>query len=539
MSEENLDIRKLVASYLGILYRALGYWKWGVSLCLVVTLAGTVFAATRRKIWSSSTRIRVVAAQVNDSEFGGGGEGGMGDQLKTRINHFIAANRFLQEIIDQHGLYREEKAAKNMTEREVLDYMRTKIETGVWGDDEYSFVFYDYDPRVAKTVTESLARSFMNREKGDDYEVFQTKLASVEKQLGALETQLDQLTTRQTKFREVNADIITQLDRRTLGAVPADPVVSATQGISDTLPSANDSPQLRRLRNQLKTLIDSEAAMNAKAGASAENPVLASQAERVREQVAQARQRYNRLREQYTDQWPDVRNAQAQLSQLEAEQRRVEAELRESKRASTQPSAELTSLRNQIRETRDEVQRLTRLEAAERQKVAATTPGTPPNQPAAPQAIDPGSSEVPLKSMEEVASTLKRMEIEIRPVRERVENLTIQRLKLQFQVKQAEQGGVRHEVIDHASLPTKPSGPNRTKYALVSATAGLLIGCGLMVLLGFVDSRVYRPSDMSRIDHIPLLGSIPDFEREMNEIAALNAALSPQDQQAEYTDRGG
>lgn len=537
MSEENLDVRKLVASYLGILYRALGYWKWGVSLCLVVTLGGTVFAATRRKIWSASTRIRVVTAQVNDSEFGGG-EGGMGDQLKTRINHFIAANRFLQEIIDQNGLYREEKVAKNMTDREVLDYMRTKIETGVWGDDEYSFVFYDYDPHVAKTVTEALALSFMNREKGDDYEVFQTKLVSVDKQLSALEGQLDELTARQTKFREINSEIIAQLDRRTLGGMPTEPIPTSTQGLSDTLPSANDSPQLRRLRNQLKTLIDSEAAMNAKAPAG-ENPVLAAQAERVREQVAQARQRYNRLREQYTDQWPDVRNAQAQLSQAEAEQRQIEAELRESKRASTTPSAELTSLRNQIRETRDEVQRLTRIEASDRQKVAATSPAPLPNQPAAPQVFDPGSSDVPLKSMEEVASTLKRMDTEIRPVRDRVEDLTIQRLKLQFQVKQAEQGGTRHEVIDHASLPTKPSGPNRTKYALISVAGGFVLGCGLMVLLGFVDSRVYRPSDLSRIEHVPLLGSIPDYEQEMGEIAALNAAMSPQDQQAGYTDRGG
>ena len=517
MSEENLDVRKVIASYLSIVFRAVGYWKWGLALFLIITFAGTIYAATRQKIYASSTRIQVVQTQVTDAGDVTGGSD-VGEQLRVRLKNFINANRFLQEIIDENHLYDDIKVRKNMTDREVLDYMRTKIETGVWGEDEYTFVFYDYNPVEAKAVTESLARSFISREKGADYSLYQTKLDHVDNQLDQLEKQLDSLTERQTRFKEINAEAISQIERRRLGATATD--TSGTAGsTADTQPTQHDSPKLRRLRNQLKTLIDTEAGLSGKAGGVGVSSALATQKARIAEQVTKARAQYNRLKQQYTEEWPDVRSARANLSQLESQQRQIEAQYRDAQRKAAVPPAELQTVRRQIRETRDEVRRLAAAEVSELQKAGEDArPDEPTTQ------LRPGESA--LTSIEAVEAELKQMDTEIRPVRERVQELTIQKLKLQFRVKQAEQGGLQHVVVDPAVVPTKPAGPNRTKYALTAAGLGLFMGCALILLLGFIDSRVYRPSDLHRIEHIPMLAAVPDFENEMKEIVAVAQAQS-------------
>lgn len=515
MNEENLDVRKIIASYLSIVFRALGYWRWGVGLFLIVTIGGTIFAATRRKIYASSTRIQVVQTQVTDT-----GEfidsDGIGDQLRVSLKNFINANRFLQEIIDEHALYRDVKARDNLTDREVLVHMRKNIETGVWGEDEYTFTFYDYEPIKAKDVTESLARSFIGREKGADFSLYQTKLTHVEKQLGQLERQLDRLTKEQTTFREINSELITQIERRRIGATGPDPAQEGSSS-ADTQPSQDDSPRLRRKRNELKTLIDSEAGMLGKAGGTGISSALAAQKTRIANQVNKARARYNWLYEQYTKQHPDVRSAKAHLARLESQQRQVDSQYREHQRKTSAPSVELQSVRRQIRETRDEVRRLARQEAGEKQKASE-------NPELGQDANKLSSGEDPLQSVEAVEAKLKQMDTEIRPVRDRVQDLTVQKLKLQFRVKQVEQGGMQHEIVDEAQVPTKAAGPNRTMYALTAAAAGIIMGCGLIVLLGFIDSRVYRPTDLSRVDHIPLLVSVPDFENEMDEIVAVAQA---------------
>lgn len=521
MSEENLDIRKVVANYLGIVYRAIGYWKWGVAVCLLVTIAGTVYAATRRKIYTSSTRIRVVRTEVrNPGEFV---EDDIGEMLRGRLKQFVGSRRFLQEIVDEHDLYRDMKLRKNMTDQEVLDYMRSKMYTGVWQGDEFGFHFMDYDPGTAQSVTKALAQNFMDREKGADYAIYRTKLRRVEKQLTNLEGELDEALARQTRFKEVNAPLIKAMRQRQLGSIPLerDPDIGASS--EETHGSRYDSPQLRKLRNRLKTLEDTERRLrNKSTGTNPQVAALQSERSKINNRVNQAKRQYDRLRQQYTEQWPDVRIAKSQLSQLQSQQKSIDARLREAQRSASQPSNELTQIQSQIKSTRDDVRRLARREAMNRQKgiEPAEEEGDSPEV----SKIAEAASSSQLKSVEEVESALKRMETEIHPLREQVQELHIQRLKLSFQTKQREQGQFQYVIIDPANRPTKPSGPNRTKIAAASGAGGFALGLGLMVLLGFLDSRIYRPSDMGRLEHIPMLVSIPDFESDIKEIEAVNAA---------------
>ena len=490
-------------------------------------IGGTVYAATRRKVYTSSTRIRVVQTEVrNPGEFG---EEDLGDMLRGRLKQFVGSRRFLQQIIDEYGLYRQIKAEKNLTDREVLNYMRTKLYTGVYQGDEFGFHFMDYDPRTAQVVTKALAQNFMDREKGADYAIYRTKLRNVEEELEQLEKQLDSKLANQAKFREVNADLIKQMRQRQLGGLTEPSNAPEASGTSEeTRATRYDSPQLRRLRNRLQTLEETAARLRTKSsGTDPQTAALAQKRADVNNQVNQAKRRYDRLRQQYTEQWPDVRIAKSRLSELQSRKRRVDAQYQKAQRVASQPSAELSGINAQIKQTREEVVRLARREAMNRTQRRNRPDEEEEEEPEQPSKVAAADGPAPLNSVEAVESALKRMETDISPLRTQVQDLHIARLKLQFQAKQRERGEFQYVIVDPANLPDKPSGPNRTKIALASAGGGLAFGLGLMVLLGFVDTRVYRPSDLSRLEHIPLLVSVPDFEKNAQEIAAVNAAMQP------------
>lgn len=527
MSEENVDVRKTFASYMGIVFRAIAYWKWGVLVCLIVTMAGTAYAATRKKIWDSRTRIRVVSTRVTN------GFDPMEDQiqeeLKNRLKAYISADRYLQEVVDEFGLYREEKLQRNWTDLEVLNYMRGKINWGVYKGDEFSITFYDHDPRIAQAVTQKLAENFMNQERGSDVNLFRTKLERVTTQLDQLLVKRDQLFEKETHFRRVNADLIKALEQRRMGgATSIDSGEDIVIGSDDTKFTRYDSPKLRSLRRRLRDLEETSANIRAKQNQpSSRDQALGQQRAQAAAEVQKAKQWYDRLRAQYTDQHPDLQNAKASLARAEARQREVDARFREAQRDAREPSAQLLQVNQEIKQVRDEVRRLA---AIERRKAASrpeeTVPEREPDSGVDSKVASASRLGVQkLKTVEEVDAALKRMKTQIEPITQQIQELDAKRLKLQFETEQREQGGARqYQVIDPPRIPSKPSGPHRTKIALMSAFGGFAIGCGLMLMLGFLDSRIYRPSDMGRLEHVQLLATVPDFENEIREIVAQSSA---------------
>ena len=364
-------------------------------------------------------------------------------------------------------------------------------------------------------MTKSLTKTFIEQEKGEGYSLYLTKLKRVEKQLTQLEEQLDKKREAETQFKMANKELLARLRERQLGG-PIDPVEATTS--AETRAGRFDSPALRRLRSRLQTLEETEARLRNRGSTMATDSVLASQRQDAAETVSRAKRRYDALRQQYTEEWPDVKVALNQFKQAQARQREVEQRFRDKTRSSKVPPAELATIRNQVKEARDEVRRMERRELAQRKNPSpAPQPETPDDKVAQELTADQ------LKTVEEAESALKRMATEMNPLNDQVQELHIQRLKLQFQVKQREHGGFQYLVIDEANLPTKPDGPRRTFYALGSAAGGLVLGCCLMLLFGFIDSRVYRPSDLNRLEHIPLLITVPDFEQEVKEIAQSSA----------------
>lgn len=69
-------------------------------------------------------------------------------------------------------------------------------------------------------------------------------------------------------------------------------------------------------------------------------------------------------------------------------------------------------------------------------------------------------------------------------------------------------------VVQEASPPTAPAGPNRSRMLLVSLLVGLALGVGVALAFEHVDDTIKTPEDIKARVSIPLLGFVPRIEVE-------------------------
>lgn len=71
-------------------------------------------------------------------------------------------------------------------------------------------------------------------------------------------------------------------------------------------------------------------------------------------------------------------------------------------------------------------------------------------------------------------------------------------------------------LLEAASLPTRPIGPNRAGVILMSIAIALLISAGAAYLIEYLDDTIETPEEVNRALKLPVIGFIPEIEREAN-----------------------
>ncbi len=84
---------------------------------------------------------------------------------------------------------------------------------------------------------------------------------------------------------------------------------------------------------------------------------------------------------------------------------------------------------------------------------------------------------------------------------------TIAELAPQEIVRVLKVGGV--EVVDYASIPTKPSSPNLKKNVLIGFAVALVLAFTVCFVKELFDTRIMSESDLTREFNIPVLGTVP------------------------------
>lgn len=69
------------------------------------------------------------------------------------------------------------------------------------------------------------------------------------------------------------------------------------------------------------------------------------------------------------------------------------------------------------------------------------------------------------------------------------------------------------KVVDPAVLPERPSNNRTTLNTLVGAILGMLLGIGIIFVREMMDNRVKGEEDLARHYDLPILGTVPDFDK--------------------------
>ena len=67
-------------------------------------------------------------------------------------------------------------------------------------------------------------------------------------------------------------------------------------------------------------------------------------------------------------------------------------------------------------------------------------------------------------------------------------------------------------VIDEATTPSSPSGPNRLMYTAVAFLAGLFVAVAILVLMDMLNTRVRGAEDVEELLGLPVIGRIPSIK---------------------------
>jgi capsular exopolysaccharide synthesis family protein len=83
------------------------------------------------------------------------------------------------------------------------------------------------------------------------------------------------------------------------------------------------------------------------------------------------------------------------------------------------------------------------------------------------------------------------------------------------------------QVMESASVPAGPIGPQRTQQVVLSMVLGLLLGVGFAFLQEFLDDRVNTSDDIERVASLATLGIVPTIPDENNRLLIGQDAFSP------------
>lgn len=68
-------------------------------------------------------------------------------------------------------------------------------------------------------------------------------------------------------------------------------------------------------------------------------------------------------------------------------------------------------------------------------------------------------------------------------------------------------------IVDEASIPDEPSGPNRLKYILGALLAGLVLAVVIVVIKDMLDTTVESREEAEALFGLPVLGTMPEVRR--------------------------
>lgn len=486
----------------GMIKRTMAHWYIAV-IVAILGAGATVFVVKNRKPAYRSEAVVNYREGVRAASFGPDGP----DPLRTLANKLkdtLLSRSNLEKVVSEFNLFPDVVEKRGMVD--AVDRLRGKI-TGRSTSPETFVISYEGATREeAQEVTQRLAELLVENHTrmrqaqakkttdflDDEQRKAEQEVDEAEKELARFLAEHPEFAAEQVQPGGAQAGASIRAEQRK--ASEGDPTLDALER------------QAMRLRSQ-RTAAAAPAA-GGPAAAPAPPPALVQAKQQADQELAAARRDLAEKQARFTEQHPDVKNAQAREAVAAAAAARAAQELDAATRAAaaapagdgTDPYADTTPREAELAKQKAQLSKVER-EIADRKKAAASA-----------DRADPSDTAQQIIGTEGEWSRLTREQLR---ARQRLEELAPKVFRAKIAAN-SEQGGyaAQIEVRDPAYKPTVPSTMSRSKMALAGLVASIAVGLGLAAARGILlDDRIFDAEDVDRLALGPVLAIVPHAPR--------------------------
>ena len=509
-----------VEDYVDILRR---HWMWIVGPIFAGLVISVVVAFLWPDTYQSYAIMRITPSQVSDRIVPTNFNLRMQDRMNTMLQDVTSRSKLI-DMIKKFSLYPAEQAKRPI--EDIVEEMRKEIRIDPLDNrpDQQKAaigsafrIAYNYHNRFdAQKVVSEMVNSFMSQNVIDRRAKSRITTEFLGEEVKTAKADLDRIEGELTTFKlrnagrlpeELNSNLQMQNSyQQQLGAVQE--ILNRNQQNKMMLET-----NLQNLKNQLNSIDTAEAEVVARAKTEGKNDRLA-EAER---RVIDAETALTAMREQLRPGHPDLRVANVRLETIKQERDRVAAQVAaEEERLAQQtvtasPKKTLNpmavksrgEIQAQINATNTQLRNID-LDSDERIKMQKTI----------------------FESLKQVSERIQsnplmqgeyaRLTRDYNLAKDRYDKLSSQKSSSEVANRLEDRSaGENLEVLDAASLPLKPSDPNRWVIVGAGTSVGLLLGIFLAGAQEVKDSTLKGLKDVRAYSNLNILSSIPLLENAL------------------------
>ncbi len=457
--------------------------KWSLVLpALAVMLLVAVVAFTLPPVYRSTATILIEGQEI-PADFVMSAVTSYAEQRIQSINQRIMSSTRLLDIINRLDLYRDLRTTKpseelvaKMREDTRLEMINAEVIDPRSGRPSEAAIAFSLsykgkdDARKVQQVATVLTSLFLEENLRTRMQQTEETAQFLEEEMSKVKASLDAMEAQIAGFKEQNINALPELLQ-----------VNA-QNLNNT------ERNIELMQEQLRSQKERESYLQTQLAGMAPQ-----QEDKLR--LDQLRVELVHLKSRFSDEYPDVIKAKAEIADLERQIETAKARRGGAQRLPDNPAyvtlaSQLAGTQAEIQSIKTQIQTL-RNRADMYQKQIDTTP--------------------------KVEETYRKLKTERDNTQAKYDDLM--RKVMEARVSQGlekEQKGERFTLIDPARLPERPYKPNRIAIVVIGIVLGLGAGVGFAALREFADTSIHSARQLAMATSFPVLAMIPPIDTQQD-----------------------
>lgn len=392
------------------------------------------------------------------------------DKRLQEIKQKILSSVRLKEIIDKYALYREDIDKK--TVEEIIDNMRNDINVELISADVI-------DQRTGRPSQATIAFTLSYQGKNNPEKVQQVTSVITSLFLEEnLKSRERQVVEASSFFEEEKNKIEIDMQNleMTLSKFKNDHINELPEMLNVNIQDIrNINNEIDRLNEKLKMLKKDEANINEQLTTVSSQLIEDDRVNKIKLEI-------NRLRSQYTDEYPPIISLKNEIEKIE-KQKLIDKSSKTTNPAFANLSGQLQSVQSEIATTKNQIDLHEKRKAVLNGYINAT----------------------PFVEQE-----YRKILINRDSLKNKYDDLMQKYMEAKVaQGLEKEQKGERFTLIDPPRLPEKPFKPNRLAIALIGFVLATGAGIGVTALVEMTDDTIRSAQSVKNMFDIPILGTVP------------------------------